>query len=82
MNEIENTNGNVSGTYFVRAEDCISCGLCHEIAPDSFKETEEGGVHHVYRQPDSPCREILAGEALDQCPVEAIGAREEETEAA
>ena len=64
--------GGVSGNFYVD-EECICCGLCGEIAPGFFRESDEGGHHIVHRQPASDEDLELAREALAECPVEAIG---------
>lgn len=62
---------NVSGKYYVDTE-CIDCNLCSEIAPDNFRVNEEEGHDYVYKQPESE-EEELCLEAMEACPVEAIG---------
>ena len=63
---------NVPGTYYVDNQ-CIDCDLCRETAPASFKRNDDGGYSFVYKQPDSPDEQKLAKEAMEGCPVEAIG---------
>ena len=63
---------NVAGKYYVD-EECIDCNLCSEIAPDNFKVNEEEGHDFVYKQPLTDEEEDLCVEALESCPVEAIG---------
>ncbi len=63
---------NVPGPYYVD-EDCIDCNLCSEIAPDNFTVHADEGHDYVYKQPDSGDELALCQEALDNCPVEAIG---------
>jgi ferredoxin len=63
---------NVPGKFFVD-EQCIDCDLCRETAPAFFKRNEDGGYSYVYRQPTSPEESALCTEALEGCPVEAIG---------
>lgn len=63
---------NVTGKFFVD-EQCIDCDLCRETAPAFFKRNEDGGYSFVYRQPGSGEEIALCLEALEGCPVEAIG---------
>ena len=63
---------NVAGKYYVD-DQCIDCDLCRETAPDNFTRNEDGGYSYVYKQPTSPEEETLCKEAMEGCPVEAIG---------
>jgi len=63
---------NIAGAYYVDNQ-CIDCDLCRETAPNSFKRNDDGGYSFVYKQPDSVEEEKLAKEAMEGCPVEAIG---------
>ena len=63
---------NVSGRYYVD-EECIDCNLCSEITPDNFTTNLQVGHDYVYKQPETPEEEELCREALEACPVEAIG---------
>jgi ferredoxin len=63
---------NTKGKYYVDRQ-CILCSLCHELAPANFKESEEGDHDHVFKQPDNDEEEGVCKEAMEQCPVEAIG---------
>lgn len=63
---------NVPGRYYVDTK-CIDCALCPEIAPDSFQAELERGYVYVFRQPATPAEETLCREAMDICPVTAIG---------
>jgi len=63
---------NVDGKWYVDKQ-CILCSLCHELAPDNFKESEDGDHDHVYKQPENDDELALCKEAMEQCPVEAIG---------
>ncbi|WP_165243964.1 ferredoxin [Paludisphaera soli] len=66
------TPENASGRFYVD-ENCIDCDLCHETAPGVFARNEDEGRSFVARQPASPEEEALCREALESCPVEAIG---------
>src|SRR5437870_8265607 len=63
---------NVPGRFYVD-DQCIDCDLCRETAPDNFTRNEDGGYSYVYKQPTSPEEEALCKEAMEGCPVEAIG---------
>ena len=63
---------NVAGKYFVD-KSCIDCDVCRDIAEANFTRFDGGGYSYVYKQPDSPEEESLCQEALECCPVEAIG---------
>ncbi len=60
------------GRYYVDTQ-CIDCNLCREVAPNNFFHQEEGGYAYVGKQPDSEEEEDQCSEAMDSCPVEAIG---------
>ena len=42
-------------------------------APANFQREEQKGYSYVFRQPESPDEEARCQEAMDSCPVEAIG---------
>lgn len=63
---------NVDGQYFVDSN-CIDCDLCRQTAPDNFERNEDEGYSYVSRQPENDEEIELCNEALEECPVEAIG---------
>jgi len=63
---------NVTGKFYVD-DQCIDCDLCRETAPDNFSRNEDGGYSFVFKQPANDEEETLCKEAMDGCPVEAIG---------
>jgi len=63
---------NVEGAFYVD-EQCIDCDLCRETAPDNFTREEDGGYSFVYKQPGNDVELELCVEAMEGCPVEAIG---------
>ena len=63
---------NVAGKFYVD-DQCIDCDLCRETAPNNFTRNEDGGYSYVFKQPTSPEEETLCKEAMEGCPVEAIG---------
>lgn len=63
---------NAPGKYYVDNQ-CIDCDLCRETAPENFKRNEDGGYSYVYKQPTTAEEEAKCREAMEGCPVEAIG---------
>ena len=63
---------NVPGKYYVDRQ-CIDCDVCRDTSPTNFTRNDENGYSYVYKQPSSPEEEALCDEALNACPVEAIG---------
>jgi len=63
---------NVPGKYYVDSS-CIDCDVCRETAPENFIQSEENGYSYVQKQPENDEEEQLCQEALENCPVEAIG---------
>jgi ferredoxin len=63
---------NVEGKFYVD-DQCIDCDLCRETAPANFKRNDDGGHSFVYKQAETPEEEALCKEAMEGCPVEAIG---------
>lgn len=63
---------NVVGKFYVDSS-CIDCDLCRETAPKNFTRSDDEGYSYVYNQPTSPEEEEQCREAMEGCPVEAIG---------
>lgn len=63
---------NAPGKFYVDNQ-CILCSLCSEIAPENFKEADAGDHDFVYKQPETEDEERKCADAMQQCPVEAIG---------
>jgi ferredoxin len=63
---------NVAGKIFVD-QSCIACDACVLAAPQNFKMDEDEGHAYVFKQPDNPGEVAACKEALEGCPVEAIG---------
>ncbi len=73
MADIDNKyEDNAKGKYYVD-EECIDCDLCRETAPNCFTRNDDGGYSFVTSQPDNEEDEELCREAMEGCPVEAIG---------
>ena len=63
---------NIPGKIYVD-ESCIACDACVTAAPGCFGMKEEDGHAFVKKQPQSPQEEDQVREAMEGCPVEAIG---------
>lgn len=63
---------NIEGKYYVDRE-CIACDACVLAAPDHFKMDENDGHAFVVKQPDNEAEMSACQEAMEGCPVEAIG---------
>jgi ferredoxin len=73
MAEVANKySENVQGKFYVD-DQCIDCDLCRETAPANFTRNDDGGHSYVHKQPETPEEEALSREAMEGCPVEAIG---------
>jgi len=64
--------GTVDGAYFVDTN-CIDCDLCRQTAPENFDRNDDEGYSFVKKQPANDEEAQLCRDALDDCPVEAIG---------
>ncbi len=71
-NKTDKWPNNISGKFYVD-EQCIDCDLCRETAPDFFKRDDDGGYSFVYKQPSTSADLEICREALEGCPVNAIG---------
>ena len=63
---------NAAGKFYVDAT-CIDCDACRTIAPLCFARNDDGGYSFVCRQPENDEEAHKCEEALEGCPVEAIG---------
>lgn len=61
---------NVDGSYYVD-EQCIACGVCVGEAPENFEMSDE--YAYVYKQPENEEEKEACENALEACPVDAIG---------
>lgn len=68
----ERWEDNAPGAWYVD-KSCILCSLCVDLAPNNFKESEQGDHDVVYKQPETEEELAQCKEAMEQCPVEAIG---------
>ena len=62
----------VPGKFYVDKE-CILCNVCIDAAPNNFAESLSGDHDYVYKQPENDKELNECYDALEQCPVEAIG---------
>jgi ferredoxin len=73
MAEIEDKlKDNVRGQFYVDSN-CIDCDVCRDTSPKNFTRNDENGYSFVYKQPETKEELELCEEALNACPVEAIG---------
>jgi ferredoxin len=63
---------NLPGAFYVD-DQCIDCDACRTVAPENFTRNDDGGYSFVRRQPESDDEQGQCREALEGCPVEAIG---------
>lgn len=63
---------NVKGKFYVDSQ-CIDCDVCRDTAPKNFTRYDENGYSFVYKQPETREELELCEEAMNACPVEAIG---------
>lgn len=63
---------NANGKMFVD-QSCIACDACVLAAPQNFKMDEDEGHAYVSKQPESSEEQAACKEAMEGCPVEAIG---------
>ena len=63
---------NVAGKFYVDSQ-CIDCDLCRETAPNNFTRSDDEGYSYVYKQPENDEEKAQCREAMEGCPVEAIG---------
>ena len=63
---------NADGKFYVD-DQCIDCDLCRDIAPDFFGRVDDGGYSYVKKQPSTQEELEQCIEAMEGCPVDAIG---------
>lgn len=63
---------NAQGKVFVD-QSCIACDACVLTAPKNFTMHEQDGHAYVSKQPETPEEIAACKEAMEGCPVEAIG---------
>lgn len=63
--------GVINMGFYVDQDTCIGCGLCTQLAPETFEMKPDGKAEAV-TEPEGDAAEE-AKTALDSCPVGAIG---------
>lgn len=63
---------NVKGKFYVDRA-CIACDACVTMAPDNFSMDEDDGHAWLSKQPENEDEVEQCQEAIEGCPVEAIG---------
>ncbi|MBI4411336.1 MAG: ferredoxin [Deltaproteobacteria bacterium] len=71
-NKEDKVKDNVTGGWYVDSQ-CIDCDLCRTTAPANFKQNPDEGYSFVYKQPENDEEAKLCQQAMEECPVEAIG---------
>lgn len=60
------------GKFYVD-KSCIACDACVTTAPENFAMNDGDGHAFLSKQPESAEEEELCQQAMEGCPVEAIG---------
>jgi ferredoxin len=68
----EVTLGGKRLSFYVDKE-CILCSVCSDAAPRNFRMSDDEDHDVCYKQPESEDELAQCYEALENCPVEAIG---------
>ncbi len=63
---------NRPGGFYVDRQ-CIDCDVCRDTSPANFTRNDENGYSYLYKQPETEDEFKLCEEAMNACPVEAIG---------
>lgn len=63
---------NKGGKFYVDRQ-CIDCDVCRDTSPENFSRNDENGYSFVKKQPETSQELDLCEEAMNVCPVEAIG---------
>ncbi len=63
---------NPTGKFYVD-DQCIDCDLCRQTAPKNFARNADKGYSYVTKSPENPEEEKQFKDAMQGCPVEAIG---------
>ena len=71
-NKNNKQDNNAPGPWYVDKE-CINCDACLLVAENHFKTNEDETYTYVYKQPTTQDEKLACQEALEACPVEAIG---------
>jgi ferredoxin len=68
----DKVESNVEGPWYVDTN-CIDCDLCRQAAPGNFERNEDEGYTYVSKQPANDDETQAMSDAMEECPVEAIG---------
>ena len=71
-NKADKWGTNIAGKFYVDQQ-CIDCDLCRETAPKNFTRADDEGYSFVFKQPETEEEVAQSIEAMEGCPVEAIG---------
>lgn len=63
---------NAPGAFYVD-NTCIDCDACRQIAPNNFTRNEESGYTYCSKQPEGDEERNQCLDAMEGCPVNAIG---------
>ena len=59
-------------SFYVDRE-CILCSVCEEVAPKNFRMNDDESHDICFKQPEDEAELEECYEAMESCPVEAIG---------
>ena len=68
----ERYEDNVPGKFYTN-KNCVLCNECFDIAPAHFKMADAGDHIIVHAQPTTAEGDALCQEAMDGCPMDAVG---------
>lgn len=68
----QTTIGGKTLAFYVDKE-CILCSVCSDAAPNNFRMSDDEDHDICFKQPDNEEEVAQCYEALENCPVEAIG---------
>ena len=66
------TFGGTKGAFYVDTE-CILCSVCSDAAPNNFRMSDDEDHDICFKQPEDEEELEQCNEAMENCPVEAIG---------
>ena len=80
-NKLDKWSDNIGGFRIIAGkkvsfyvdQDCIICSVCSDCAPNNFRMSDDEDHDICFKQPENEEELEQCYEALDNCPVEAIG---------
>ena len=72
-NVVENVTIEDKTVSFYVDKECILCSVCSDAAPNNFRMSDDEDHDIVYKQPCDEEELEQCYEAMENCPVEAIG---------